>query len=216
MEDSRYLMNQTELIATHQDELKQELLKYYRTSLIISLLKQFDAPISIESRALLSMYKHDGDLPLGLDHIRNVDISYHERIAIGKYIEGKITEQVRPFVEKAKRFSGGDLAELSATQFQNHYKNLQLDQERQELTDKLAQLKVRKLQLMKACAEIRTGPYQRNNVELKHAEARSMQYKTELLQKLIGNEITNCTPHAVKAIKEVAANINTLLGDNGK
>uniref|UniRef100_A0A182YM32 Uncharacterized protein n=1 Tax=Anopheles stephensi TaxID=30069 RepID=A0A182YM32_ANOST len=183
MEDSRYLMNQTELIATHQDELKQELLKYYRTSLIISLLKQSDAPISIESRALLSMYKHDGDLPLGLDHIRNVDISYHERISIGKFVEGKITEQVRPFVEKAKRFSGGgDLAELSATQFREQYNNLQLDQERQELTEKLAQLKVRKLQLMKACADIRTGPYQRNNVELKHAEARSMQLKTECVQ----------------------------------
>ncbi|XP_050071098.1 uncharacterized protein LOC126559039 [Anopheles maculipalpis] len=216
MEDSRYLMNQTELLATHQDELKQELLKYYRTSLIISVLKQSDAPISVEHRALLSMYKHDGDLPLGLDHIRNVDISYHERIAIGKYIEAKITEQVRPFLEKAKRFSGGELAELSVTQFQEHYKNLQLDQERQELTDKLAQLKVRKLQLMKACAEIRTGPYQRNNVELKHAEARTMQHKTELFQKLIANEIANCTPHAVKAIKEVAANINTLLGNDSK
>ncbi|XP_049283309.1 uncharacterized protein LOC125763813 [Anopheles funestus] len=215
MEDSRYGLNHTELIITHQEELKQELLKYYRTSLIIALLKQCDAPISVENRALLSMYKHDGDLPLGLDHIRNVDINYHDRITIGKYIEAKITEQVRPFVEKAKRFCGGDLTELSTSQFQEQYKNLQLNQERQELTDKLAQLKTRKLLLMKACAEIRTGPFQRNNVELKHAEARSIHNKTELLQKLVATEIVNCTPHAVKAIKEVGANINTLLG-NGK
>uniref|UniRef100_A0A182VQS1 Uncharacterized protein n=1 Tax=Anopheles minimus TaxID=112268 RepID=A0A182VQS1_9DIPT len=215
MEDSRHELNQTELITTHQEELKQELLKYYRSSLIIGLLKQPEAPISMENRALLSMYKHDGDLPLGLDHIRNLDISYHERIAIGKYIEGKITEQVRPFVEKAKRFGGGDLTELSASQFQEQYNNLQLDQERKELTDKLAKLKKRKLELMKACAEIRTGPFQRNNVELKHAEACYMQNKTELLQKVLANEIINCTPHAVKANQEVAANINILLG-NGK
>uniref|UniRef100_A0A8W7PQY0 Uncharacterized protein n=2 Tax=gambiae species complex TaxID=44542 RepID=A0A8W7PQY0_ANOCL len=213
MEDSRYLPNQSELNAAQDDELRQELLKYYRSSLIIGLLKQSDAPISIESRALLSVYKHEGELPLGLDHIRNVDISYHERMAIGKYIESKITEQVRPFVEKAKRYCGGNLEELSASQFQEQYRNLQLDRERQELTEKLAQLKARKLHLMKACADIRTGPFQRNNVELKHAEARSMQTKTELLQKLVANEILNCTPHAVKAVNEVTANINTLLGN---
>ncbi|XP_053659930.1 uncharacterized protein LOC128708972 [Anopheles marshallii] len=215
MEDSRYGLNQTEQLTTHQEELKQELLKYYQSSLIISLLKQSDAPISKETRALLSMFKHDGDMPLGLDHIRNVDISYHDRVDIGKYIETKITEQVRPFVDRARRFCGGDLVELSVSQFQEQYANLQLDHERQELTDKLAQLKSRKLHLMKACAEIRTGPLQRMNVELKHAEARSIQSKTKLLQKLLENEIVNCTPHAVKAIKEVGAYVNTLLG-NGK
>uniref|UniRef100_A0A182JZE7 Uncharacterized protein n=1 Tax=Anopheles christyi TaxID=43041 RepID=A0A182JZE7_9DIPT len=215
MEDSRYLPNQNELNAAQEDGLRQELLKYYRTSLVIGMLKQSDAPISIESRALLSMYKHDGEMPLGLDYIRTVDISYHERMAIGKYIEAKITEQVRPFVEKAKRYSRGNLEELSASQFQEQYRNMQLDRERQDLTEKLAQLKVRKLHLMNACADIRTGSFQRNNVELKHAEARSMQAKAELLQKLVANEIFNCTPHAVKAINEVTANINTLLG-NGK
>lgn len=65
MEDSRYLPNQSELNAVQDDELRQELLKYYRSSLIIGLLKQSDAPISIESRALLSVYKHEGELPLG-------------------------------------------------------------------------------------------------------------------------------------------------------
>ncbi|XP_052890092.1 uncharacterized protein LOC128298380 [Anopheles moucheti] len=214
MEDSRYGLNQTEQLTIQQEELKQELLKYYRSSLIISLLGQSDVPISTENRALLSMYRHDGDMPLDLDHIRNVDISYHDRVEIGKKIETKIMEQVRPFVDRAKQFCGGDLAELSVSQFQEQYANLQLDHERQELTDKLAQLKSRKLHLMKACAEIRTGPFQRMNVELKHAEARSMENKTKLLQKLLENEIVNCTPHAAKAIKDVGAYINTLLGND--
>uniref|UniRef100_A0A182PE49 Uncharacterized protein n=1 Tax=Anopheles epiroticus TaxID=199890 RepID=A0A182PE49_9DIPT len=213
MEDSRYLPNQTEQNSVQEDELRHELLKYYRTSLIIGLLKQPDAPISTECRALLSMYKHDGELPLGMDHLRNVECSYHERVAIGKYIETKITEQVQPLVEKAKRHCGGNLEELSAPQFKEQYNNLQLSRERQELTEKLAQLKSRKLHLMKACTEIRNGPHQRNNVELKHAAARSMQTKAELLQKLVANEIVNCTPHTPKVIKEVSANINTQLGD---
>uniref|UniRef100_A0A182N5A3 Uncharacterized protein n=1 Tax=Anopheles dirus TaxID=7168 RepID=A0A182N5A3_9DIPT len=211
MEDSRYLPNQTEQNLAQQNELKQELIKYYKSSLIIGLLKQPDAPISIENRAFLATYRHDEDLPLGLDHIRNVDISYHERNTISKYIESNITEQVRPYVEKAKQFTGGNLEQLAESQYHEQHINLQLDHDRQQLSNELAQLKARKLQLMKACAEIRTGPYQRNNVELKHAEACSIDTKHKMLQKLTANEILNCTPHAVKAVQEVAANVNTLI-----
>uniref|UniRef100_A0A182QWB0 Uncharacterized protein n=1 Tax=Anopheles farauti TaxID=69004 RepID=A0A182QWB0_9DIPT len=213
MEDSRYLPNQTELNLAQQDELKQELLKYYKTSLIIGLLKQPEAPISTESRALLAVYRHDEELPLGLDHIRNVEISYHERNAINKYIETSIIEQVRPYVETAKQFTEGNLGLLADSQYHEQHTNLQLDHNRQQLLNELAQLKARKIQLMKACAEIRTGPYQRNNVELKYAEACFMATKTKMLQKLTANEIVNCTPHAVKAVQEVAAVVKTLIGD---
>ncbi|XP_053671113.1 augmin complex subunit dgt2 [Anopheles nili] len=213
MEDMRNNLNKAEM-EIHQDEVKLELLKYYKTSLIIGLLKQPDAPISIENRALLAIYKYDGDIPLGLDHIRNIDTNYHERLAISKYVESRILEQVRPFVEKAKRFTGGNLEQLAASQYQKQYDNLHNDVERQQLLKNLALLKVRKLQLMKACAEIRTGPYQRNNVDLKHVEARYLQTKSELLQKLSTNEILSCTSHTVKAIKDVKTNINSLLGNS--
>ncbi|XP_058116099.1 uncharacterized protein LOC131288219 [Anopheles ziemanni] len=215
MDESRQLSIQSSGSDAQEEELNQELLKYYKTSLIIALLKQTDSPISVENRALLSMYKHDGDMPLGLDHIRNVELSYHERLAINKYVEAKIIEQARPFVDRAKKFSGGNLSELAVSPHQEQIRNLELDAEREKLQQTLAQLKIRKLQLMNACAEVRTGPYQRNNVELKHAEARSIQSKTELIQKLIASEVFNCTPHAIKAIRDVSANIDTLLG-NGK
>ncbi|XP_058060332.1 uncharacterized protein LOC131211014 [Anopheles bellator] len=213
MDDTRVLGNQTELSSSQQEELQQEYRKYYKSSLIIALLKQEDSPISPELRALLYTYKHDGDIPFGLEHIRNVDVGYHERQAIMKYIETKVIEQVRPFVEKAKRFTESDtLEELASASYRKQYEILQLDHERQELCKELAQLKTRQLQLMQACAEIRTGPSQRNNVELKHAEARLLQAKAEFFQKLVTSEILHCTSHATKAIKEVAANVNKLIG----
>uniref|UniRef100_A0A182JIQ2 Uncharacterized protein n=1 Tax=Anopheles atroparvus TaxID=41427 RepID=A0A182JIQ2_ANOAO len=142
MEESRYLSNQNDTAAAHQEELDQELLKYFKTSLIIALLKQTDSPISMENRALLAMYKHDGDFPLGLDHIRKVDLSYHERLAVSKYVESKIMEQTRPFVDKAKRFTGGNLHELAASQHHKQNQNLLLDAEREKLSNSLAQLKI--------------------------------------------------------------------------
>ncbi|XP_050084094.1 uncharacterized protein LOC126570397 [Anopheles aquasalis] len=215
MEDSsRFLANQTELNSTQQDELQQEYRKYYKTSLIVALLKQTDAPISVEHRALLGMYKHETDVPFGLDHIRTINLDYNERQSIGKYVEAKIIEQVRPFVDKAKRFTDNRLDDLAIAPFGEQNEILQFDIERQQLSAKLAKLKTQKLQLMKACADIRTGPYQRNNVELKHAETRLLQAKAELVFKLTKNEILNCTPHAMKAIKEVAANVSTLLGND--
>ncbi|XP_052868057.1 augmin complex subunit dgt2 [Anopheles cruzii] len=213
MDDTRVLGNTTELSASQQEELQQEYRKYYQTSLIIALLKQEDAPVSPELRALLYAYKHDGDIPFGLEHIRNVDPGYHERQAIVKYIETKVIEQVRPFVEKAKRFTeSGNLEELGSAAYRKQYEILRLDHERQELSKELAQLKTRQLQLMQACAEIRTGPFQRNSVELMHSKARLLQAKAELCQKLVTNDILHCTSHATKAIKEVAANVNKLIG----
>ncbi|ETN59554.1 hypothetical protein AND_008860 [Anopheles darlingi] len=215
MEDSsRDSSNQTELNSTQQDELQQEYRKYYKTSLIIALLKQTDAPVSVEHRALLGLYKHEGDIPFGLDHIRTINLDYNERQSIVKYIEAKVPEQVRPFVDKAKRFTENGLDDLGIAPFREQIEILQLDIERQQLSAKLAKLKTQKLQLIKACADIRTGPYQRNNVELKHAETRLLQAKAELVFKLTKNEILNCTPHAMKAIKEVAANVSTLLGND--
>ncbi|XP_035781853.1 uncharacterized protein LOC118461067 isoform X2 [Anopheles albimanus] len=180
MEDSsRFLVNHAELNPTQQDELQQECRKYYKTSLLIALLKQTDAPLTVEHRALLGLYKHEGDIPLGSDHIRAIHLDYNERQSIIRYVERKVVEQLRPFVDKAKRFTDNNLDDLAIAPYREQNEILQLDIERQQLSANLAKLKTQKLQLMKACADIRTGPCQRNNVELKHAETRLLQAKAE-------------------------------------
>lgn len=65
MNETKLPLNQSDLNSSYTEELRNELQKWYKTELIIKILKQQQSPISVNDRALLSMYKYDNPLPLG-------------------------------------------------------------------------------------------------------------------------------------------------------
>lgn len=211
-------MNETKLPQSHIDlntsyseELKNELLKLYKTDLIVNILKHHNAPLSVENRALLSLYQFDGPLPLGLDHLRHIELAYHDRVALNRFVESKIVELTQPAIQKMRKLTDNNLDNLGAAPYKQHSEVLELEAEKRALSEKLLKLKNRKIHFMNLCAEMRTGPYQRNNVETKNAESKALQIKAETIQKVMIHEVITSTAHAVKAVKEVEANIDSLL-----
>lgn len=211
-------MNETKLSQSHIDlngsyseELKNELQKLYKTDLIVNILKHHNAPLSVENRALLSLYQFDGPLPLGLDHLRHVELAYHDRVALNRFVESKIVELTQPAIQKMRKLTDNNLDNLGAAPYKQHSEVLELESEKRALSERLLKLKNRKIHFMNLCAEMRTGPYQRNNVETKNAESKALQIKAETIQKVMIHEVITSTAHAVKAVKEVEANIDSLL-----
>ncbi|XP_055643516.1 uncharacterized protein LOC129779824 [Toxorhynchites rutilus septentrionalis] len=211
MSDTTFLANHTELNASFSDELKNEWRKLHKMELIVEILKQEHAPISAEQRALLSIYKYDGPLPLGLDNIRNVELSYHDRLALNRYVETKILKNTNSVVTESLKLSDNNIDSLDNPALKEYCEVLELDVEKRKLTEHLLVLKNRKLQFMNLCAEMRTGPYQKNKVETKNAECKALQIKSETIQNVMVHEVITSTAHAVKAVKEVEANIDALL-----
>lgn len=211
MNDTKLLLNHSELNSSYSEELKHEMLRLNKTELIIKILKLSSIPLSVENRALLSMYQYDGPLPLGLDSIRNVELSYHDRMSLNRYIETNIVELTRPLIEKTAKLTDDQLKSRENIVYKEYCEVLELEAEKRKLTENLIKLKNRKIHFMNLCAEMRTGPYQKNNVETKNAESKALQIKAETIQKVMIHEVITSTAHAVKAVKEVEANIETLL-----
>ncbi|KAL9698458.1 hypothetical protein quinque_001899 [Culex quinquefasciatus] len=213
MNDTKLSQSHIDLNASYSEELKNELLKLYKTDLIVNILKYQNAPLSVENRALLSLYQFDGPLPLGLDHLRHVELTYHDRVALNRFVESKIVELAQPAIQKLRKLTDNNLdaAALGAAPYKQHSEVLELEAEKRALSEKLLKLKNRKIHFMNLCAEMRTGPYQRNNVETKNAESKALQIKAETIQKVMIHEVITSTAHAVKAVKEVEANIDSLL-----
>lgn len=200
MNDTKLSQSHIDLNASYSEELKNELLKLYKTDLIVNILKYQNAPLSVENRALLSLYQFDGPLPLGellhfhqkiplfnqlpnpgLDHLRHVELTYHDRVALNRFVESKIVELAQPAIQKLRKLTDNNLdaAALGAAPYKQHSEVLELEAEKRALSEKLLKLKNRKIHFMNLCAEMRTGPYQRNNVETKNAESKALQIKAE-------------------------------------
>ncbi|XP_039430938.1 uncharacterized protein LOC120413995 [Culex pipiens pallens] len=211
MNDTKLSQSHIDLNASYSEELKNELLKLHKTDLIVNILKHQNAPLSVENRALLSLYQFDGPLPLGLDHLRHVELAYHDRVALNRFVESKIVELAQPAIQKLRKLTDNNLEALGAAPYKQHSEVLELEAEKRALSEKLLKLKNRKIHFMNLCAEMRTGPYQRNNVETKNAESKELQIKAETIQKVMIHEVITSTAHAVKAVKEVEANIDSLL-----
>lgn len=210
MNETKSSHNQSDLNASYSEELKNELQRLYKTDLIISILKHQSAPLSVDNRALLGIYQFDGSLPLGLDNIRNVELTYHDRVALNRFIESKILEITHPVIEKMKKLSENNLDLLGNSSSKEYCEMVELQSEKRKLTEMLIKVKNRKVHFMNLCAEMRTGPYQKNNVETKNSECKAMQIKAETIQKVMIHEVITSTAHAVKAVKEVEANIDAL------
>lgn len=200
MNDTKLSQSHIDLNASYSEELKNELLKLHKTDLIVNILKHQNAPLSVENRALLSLYQFDGPLPLGellhfhqkiplfnqlpnpgLDHLRHVELTYHDRVALNRFVESKIVELAQPAIQKLRKLTDNNLdaAALGAAPYKQHSEVLELEAEKRALSEKLLKLKNRKIHFMNLCAEMRTGPYQRNNVETKNAESKALQIKAE-------------------------------------
>lgn len=211
MNETKLSQSHSDLNASYSEELKNELQKLHRTELIVNILKHHNAPLSVENRALLSLYQFDGPLPLGLDHLRNVELAYHDRVALNRFLESKIVELTQPAIQRMNKLTGNCLDALGASVYKDHTEVLELEAEKRRFSEQLLKLKNRKIHFMNLCAEMRTGPYQKNNVETKNAESKALQIKAETIQKVMIHEVITSTAHAVKAVKEVEANIDSLL-----
>lgn len=211
MNDTKLPFNQSDLNSSYTEELRTELQKWYKTEFIVKVLKQRNSPISVDQRALLGMYLNDNPLPLGLDRIRNVEFKYLDRLKLNEYLENEIILHTKPVIEKMSQITHNNLNALSNPPYKDFLEVLDLEAEKRKLTEELIKLKNRKVHFMNLCAEMRTGPYQRNTVETKNAECKALQIKAETIQKVMIHEVTTSTAHALKAVKEVEANIDALL-----
>lgn len=211
MNETKLSQSHSDLNASYSDELKNELQKLHKTELIVNILKHQNAPLSVDQRALLSLYQFEGPLPLGLDHLRHVELPYHDRVALNRFVESKIVELAAPAIAKMAKMTDNNLDALWNAAYKQHSEVLELEAEKRALSEKLLKLKNRKIHFMNLCAEMRTGPYQKNNVETKNAESKALQIKAETIQKVMIHEVITSTAHAVKAVKEVEANIDSLL-----
>ncbi|XP_062563246.1 uncharacterized protein LOC134226470 [Armigeres subalbatus] len=211
MNDTKIPFNQSDLNSSYTEELRSELQKWYKTELIVKLLKQPSSLISVDDRALLSIYLNDNVLPFGLDRIRKVEMSYLDRLKLNGYLENKITAIAKPITEKYAHLTENKLNALSDHLYKDYLSVFELESEKRKLTEELIKLKNRKVHFMNLCAEMRTGPYQKNTVETKNAECKALQIKAETIQKVMIHEVTTSTTHAVKAVKEVESNIDALL-----
>lgn len=211
MNDTKVPFNQSDLNSSYTEELRNELQKWYKTELIVKVLKQPNSPISVDGRALLSMYLNDNTLPFGLDRIRKVELNYLDRLKLNEYLENNIIQIAKPIIEKLTHLTDNNLNALAGTLHKDYMVVLELESEKRQLTEELIKLKNRKVHFMNLCAEMRTGPYQKNTVETKNAECKALQIKAETIQKVMIHEVTTSTTHAVKAVKEVESNIDILL-----
>lgn len=210
MNETKSLLNQSELNASCSEELKNELQKLFKTNLIINTLKHEGSPLTVDQRALCSVYRH-GLLPLGISNIQNLELSYHERLQLNRYLEDKLLEHMQPVIERANQITKNQLDSLGNQAFKEYTEVLELDREKRALVEQLLKIKNRKIHFMNLCAEMRTGPYQRNNVETKNAECKALQIKAETIQKVMIHEVITSTTYAEKAVKEVEANIDAHL-----
>ncbi|XP_055608786.1 uncharacterized protein LOC129756057 [Uranotaenia lowii] len=212
MNESRFLLNQSELnSSSYAEEIRCELQRLRKNQLLMKLLKLPNCPLSVNNRALLGVHLSDNPLPLGLDYIRNVEMSYHDRVALNRFVESKVLEHTRPIIDRLLKLTDNNLDSLGSVSYKHQQEILTLDAEKRSLTEKLIKLKNRKLHFMNLCAEMRTGPYQKNSVETKNAESKALQIKAETTQKVMIHEVITRNAHAMKAVKEVEANIDTLL-----
>ncbi|XP_058453029.1 uncharacterized protein LOC131431371 [Malaya genurostris] len=211
MSDMRHSHNQSDLNTSCADEIRIELLKLHKSELIIKILKLSGCPISVENRALLSIYQYDGSLPFGLENIRNVETGYHEKLSLTRFIETNILDMARPIIHNALKLTDNNLNALGVSVYKDYVNVLELEAEKRKLTEMLIKLKNRKLHFMNLCAEMRTGPYQKNNIETKNAESKALQIKAETIQRVMIHEVITSTAHAEKAVKEVETNIDALL-----
>ena len=201
MNDTKLIpLNQSDLNSSYTEEVRIELQKLYKTELIVKILKQQNSPISVDGRALLSMHLNDNPLPLGrynhfkqnenvrliqlcprigLDRIRNVELNYLDRLKVNEFLENEITVRTKCVVDKMTRISGNKLNSLAHPSYKDYLEVLDLEAEKRKLTEELIRLKNRKVHFMNLCAEMRTGPYQKNTVETKNAECKTLQIKAE-------------------------------------
>lgn len=114
----------------------------------------------------------------GLDRIRNVELKYLDRLKLNEYLENEIILHTKPAIEKMSQITH-NLNALSNPPYKDFLEVLDLEAEKRKLTEELIKLKNRKVHFMNLCAEMRTGPYQKNTVETKNAECKALQIKAE-------------------------------------
>lgn len=114
-----------------------------------------------------------------MDRIRNVELNYNDRMILNEHLEARITTLTKPVIDKVLKLTNNNLNNLANPPFKEYSQMLELEAEKRKLTEDLIKLKNRKVHFMNLCAEMRTGPYQKNNIETKNAECRALHIKAE-------------------------------------
>lgn len=110
---------------------------------------------------------------LGLDgfDLKNMNLSYTEKKMIKELVQKEVLKDCKVATEFLKRH---DFAALPTSQNEL----LNLEEKRSELMKTLIEVQKEKIDLMKSCADIRVGPYQKNEIEEIYIESSSDEMKT--------------------------------------
>lgn len=147
-------------------------------------------------------------LQTGLDNFKNINLSFTEKEAIREFVEKRINDKLNPAVAFMEQFTGGNLDNL---RFSNVKKQqlIELDNTRRELIIKLAELKMKKCQLMNDCTD--KSAIEKYSVKVLSAKYKSAEIKSNTIRKFLQKEIVNRTPHSTKAIREIEGEIDKAL-----
>lgn len=110
---------------------------------------------------------------LGLDgfDLKNINLTYTEKKMIRELVQKEVQKDCKVATDFSKRH---DLAALPKSQNEL----LNLEEKRSELMKTLIEVEKEKIELMKSCADIRVGPYQKNEIEAIYTESSSDEMKT--------------------------------------
>lgn len=152
---------------------------------------------------------------IDLNEYKSVTLTYTERKAVRSYLLQKVSEDYDRVVRMAQKIKEQlpDVYGLNETKKQF----LEVESKRRELQLKLAEVKNKKCAMLKVAADLKMGPYIKNELELMLAEHQLNQMKTSVFQGYILSTLFSPkytrTEQAVtvKAIKEAEKFVDAAL-----
>ncbi|XP_055919519.1 augmin complex subunit dgt2 [Eupeodes corollae] len=215
--------NQDQLIEARDAEVeKVEKLKFLLNLLKNANLRQVEIPDKEGIQKAIKILRIQDYLrldetssSLDLHDCKIVAITYTERKALRNYLIRKVAEVCDPIVKFSQKIKE-ELPEVYGSVDRNK-QILELETKRRELQLKLAEVKNKKCAMLKAAADLKMGPYLKNELELMLAEHRLNQMKTSVLQGYILSTLFSPKytrteqPVTTKAIKEAETFIDAAL-----
>lgn len=183
--------NQEQLIEARDAEVEKiEKLKFLLNILKNAKVRQVEIPDKEGLQKAIKIlriqdYLRLDDMSTNLDLIdcKTLSLTYTERKAMRNYIIQKVSEKCDPIVNFAKKIKE-EFPEVYGLNDKNK-ELIQLETKRRELQLKLVEVKNKKCAMLKAAADLKTGPYMKNELELMLSEHKLNQAKTSVFQEYI-------------------------------
>ncbi|XP_055837685.1 augmin complex subunit dgt2 [Episyrphus balteatus] len=215
--------NQEQLIEARDAEVeKVEKLKFLLNLLKNANLRQVDIPDKEGLQKAIKILRiqdylrlDDTSSNLDLNECKSVSLTYTERKAMRNYLIRKVSEDCDPIVKFAQKIKE-ELPDVYGLGDKNK-QILELESKRRELQLKLAEVKNKKCAMLKAAADLKMGPYMKNELELMLSEHKLNQMKTSVFQGYILSTLFSPKytrteqPVTIKAIKEAEKFVDAAL-----